>query len=301
MRYFIQISGGQIEWSNSREELEAKYGKGDDTGIQSFQYIPGNIYDNPPLMLSDPTYISKLKSLPFVEQQRLLYGSWYARESASGYWKKHWVKEVMYPPTNVKSRCRTWDLAFTVPNESSSKNPDFSAGVLMSKNTEGIYTIEDVVRFRDRAHVVEETIISTAMEDGYKVQIGLPLDPAGGGAYARGLQKRLVELGFTCRLVKPTKGKVQRFAPFAAVAEGGFVQVVVGDWNEDLHNELESFDGSNKYKDDQADALSDNFILLNKEQFVPSFSLPDLSTSPTFTMSQGLTIPVSGLTLPNHH
>lgn len=298
MRYFVQVSGGQIEWADTREELEELHGKGDENGILSFQYIPGNIYDNPPLMKADPTYVSKLKALPFVEQQRLLYGSWYARESASGYWKKHWVKEVLYPPTDVKARCRTWDLAFTVPNESSSKNPDFSVGALMSKNKDGIYTIEDIVRFRDRAHVVEETIISTAMADGYKVQIGLPLDPAGGGAYARGLQKRLVEMGFNCRLVKPTRGKVQRFAPFAAVAEGGFVQVVVAPWNEDLHNELESFDGSNKFKDDQADALSDNFILLNKEQFVPAFNLPDLSVQSNYNFSSGITLPSSGLTLP---
>ena len=289
-----------MEWADTREELEERYGKGDDSGILSFVYIPGNIYDNPPLMLADPTYVSKLKALPLVEQQRLLLGSWYARESASGYWKKHWVTEVLQAPEEVRSRCRTWDLAFTLPNESSSKNPDWTAGVLMSKNKSSLYTIEDIVRFRDRAHIVEETIISTAMEDGYKVQIGLPLDPAGGGAYARGLQKRLLELGFNCRLIKPTKGKVQRFAPFAAVAEGGFVQVVIADWNEAMHNELESFDGSNKFKDDQADSISDGFILLNKEQFVPSFSLPSnlQSSQPYQSLSQGATLPTSGLTLP---
>ena len=278
MRYFVQVSGGSIQWADTREELETMHGKGQDSGILSFMFVPGTIYDNPPLMLADPSYISKLKALPLIEKERLLWGSWYARESASGYWKRHWVNVVNYSPISVKRKVRAWDLAFTQINESGSKNPDYTAGVLMSKS-ENRYTVEDVVRFRDRAHIVEETIINTARSDGHTVVVTLPNDPAGGGAYVRGLQKRLSELGFICRLVRPVKGKVQRFAPFAAVAEGGFVDVVVAEWNSDFHNELEVFDGSNKFKDDQADACSDAFFMLNKEQDLPQFTLPDLQQS----------------------
>jgi predicted phage terminase large subunit-like protein len=152
----------------------------------------------------------------------------------------------------------------------------------MSKDTKSLYTVEDVVRIRDRAHVVEETIFNTAKADGNHVIVGLPLDPSGGGAYVKGLQKRLIEAGFTCRLVKPVKAKVQRFAPFAAIAEGGFVSVVKGAWNSEYHRELETFDGSNKFKDDQADASSDCFVLLNRQQALPSFSLPDMTQSTNF-------------------
>jgi predicted phage terminase large subunit-like protein len=281
-RYFVQVSGGGMEWSDSREELEKVYGEGGESGIMSFKFVPGNIYSNPVLMKNDPSYISKLKALPLVEKERLLYGSWYARESASGYWKEHWTTEVLYPPAKVLKRVRCWDLSFTKPNESGSKNPDYTAGVLMSKDTRSLYTVEDVVRIRDRAHVVEELIFNTAKADGNHVIVGLPLDPAGGGAYAKGLQKRLLEAGFICRLVKPVKAKVQRFAPFAAVAEGGFVSIVKGEWNSEYHRELETFDGSNKFKDDQADASSDCFALLNKQQNLPSFQLPDLTQSAQF-------------------
>lgn len=281
-RYFVQVSGGGMEWSDSRESLEEIYGTGGESGILSFKYVPGNIYDNPKLMASDPSYISKLKALPLVEKERLLYGSWYARESASGYWKQHWTTEVLFPPARVLKRVRCWDLAFTQPNESSSKNPDYTAGVLMSKDIKSLYTVEDVVRLRDRAHVVEEMILSTAKADGSDVVIGLPLDPSGGGAYVRGLQKRLHEVGFICRLVKPVRAKVQRFAPFAAVAEGGFVSIIKAEWNLEYHRELETFDGSNRYKDDQADASSDCFVLLNKQAILPSFTLPDLSQSSGF-------------------
>lgn len=283
-RYFIQIEGGSLEWSDSLEELQEKYGYGDDTGIMSFTYIPGTIYDNPVLMKSDPTYLSKLKALPLVERERLLDGSWYARESASGYWKKHWATEVLYPPAKeaTKKTVRCWDLAFTLPNESSSKNPDYTAGVRMSKDRDGCYTVQDVVRFRERPNFVEQTIINTAKMDGPSVVIGLPDDPAGGGAYVKALQKQLSELGFICKLIKPSKGKVARFAPFSAVAEAGFVKVVKAHWNNDYHTELENFDGSNKFKDDQADATSDCFILLNKDVELPtSFVLPDLSKPST--------------------
>ena len=268
---------------------------GDESGILSFMFVPGTIYDNPPLIKADPTYISKLKALPLVEKERLLYGSWYARESASGYWKRHWTNQVLIAPLNVKGRVRSWDLAFTQVNESGSKNPDYTAGVLLSKSQTGRYTVENVIRLRDRAHIVEEMIISTAKDDGHRVIITLPNDPAGGGAYVRGIQKRLSELGFVCRLVRPTKGKIQRFAPFAATAEGGFIDVVIGEWNNDFHNELETFDGSNKYKDDQADGCSDAFHTLNKEVNLPLFTLPNMQQSNGYSslgFSQA-TLPVS--------
>ena len=298
LRYFLQVPGGSIEWADSKEELEEKYGGGNESGILSFQFIPGNIFDNPPLMKADPTYVSKLKSLPKVEMERLLYGSWYARESASGYWKRHWVTEVDCPPIAVKARVRAWDLAFTKPNESSSRNPDHTVGVLMSKTKDSIYTVEDVIRFRDRAHVVEETIINTARSDGTGVTIILPNDPSGGGAYVRGLQRRLSELGFYCRLSRPVKGKIQRFAPFAAVAEGGYVQVVREVWNNDFHTELETFDGTSGYKDDQADACSDAFVMLNKEVEIPHMSLPDLSSSNQQIHSGSFSTNAEAFTLP---
>ena len=305
-RYFIEV-GGVVEWSDNLETLQEKYGYGEDSGIMSFVYIPGTIFDNPPLMKADPTYLSKLKALPRVERERLLDGSWYARESASGYWKRAWIREVLYPPAreNVKQSVRCWDLAFTLPNESSSKNPDFTVGVKMDKTKNGTYVISDVIKFRERSHVVEQTILSTAFLDGHGVTVGLPLDPSGGGAYVKGLQKRLSEAGFSCKLIRPVKSKVQRFAPFAAVAEGGFVEVVKAEWNDDYHTELENFDGSNKFKDDSADASSDCFILLNQNMTLPTFTLPDFSSQSAIQTSSaiptsGLSLPSSGLSIPTY-
>lgn len=284
-RYMIQV-GSSVVWGDTKEELESVYGSGDESGILSFKFIPGTIYDNPPLMKADPTYISRLKKMPRVEMERLLLGSWYARPEASGLFKREWVEEVDFPNGRATSRVRAWDLAFSKPSEIY-PNPDWTRGLLMSKDKSKVYTVEDLVSIRDRVHKVEELIFQTALRDGQGVTISIPLDPAAAaGAYAKDLQRRLAEMGYSCRLSKPVKSKVTRFAPFSSVAQAGFVRVVKADWNKDFYEELEVFDGDKKRKDDIADVASDCFLLLNKELHLPTFSLPDFSVGSNFGYQQ---------------
>lgn len=284
-RYMVQVSGGKLHWSDSRKELEQIYGAGAESGILSFKFIPGTIYDNPPLMKADPTYVSKLKALPRVEMERLLLGSWYARIEAAGYFKREWITEVDYPNIKARQRVRVWDIAMTPPSEQN-RDPDWTRGTLVSKDSTGVYTIENLVSIRDRAHKVEDLIFSTAENDGRETIISLPLDPgASAGAYAKDLQRKLGERGFLVRLQRPVKSKLTRFAPFSSVAQAGFVQVVKADWNKELYEELEVFDGNGKNHDDICDTLSDAMIVLNRELTLPVFSLPDLSTQTKFDSS----------------
>lgn len=292
-RYFVKLDN-QIEWADTRDELEAIYGKGDDNGIISFKYVPGNIYDNPPLIKANPRYLSQLLALDRVERERLLEGSWYAREEASGLYKRDWSKMVDYPDYEAKKRVRSWDIAFTEPSEQN-KDPDWTRGVLMSKNeTTQTYTVEDVAGIRGKPAKVEELIFSVAAHDGPGVLITIPQDPnAAAAAYARGLQARLAEKGYTVRLVKPVKSKVTRFAPFSSVAQAKRVNIVVGDWNKSYFDELERFSGNRKDKDDQVDATSDAFLTLNREKVMPTslvftnLSTPKQSTSFNFGIGNG--------------
>ena len=50
-------------------------------------------------------------------------------------------------------------------------------------------------------------------------------------------------MGFVCRLTKPVKSKITRFAPFSSLAQAGFVNIVKANWNKDFFDELEVFDG----------------------------------------------------------
>lgn len=277
-RYFFR-QGNDMLWYNSLEEAEAVHGKGGESGISSFAFIPATCKDNPPLLKSQPDYISRLMSLPRVEMERLLLGSWFARSEAAGLWKREWVNLVDHPNGRARQRVRAYDIAMSKPSEQY-PNPDWTRGVLLSKDPSNVYTVEDVVSIRDRTHEVERLIFETAIRDGQDVVISLPQDPnASAGAYARDLQRRLAEMGFSCRLQKPVKSKVTRFAPFSSITQAGFVQVVKADWNKAYFDELEIFNGDGKTKDDQVDATADAMYLLNKELVIPTMSLTDYSGS----------------------
>lgn len=248
-RYFFR-QGNSMLWYDSLEAAEAVHGKGEESGITSFTFIPATCRDNPPLLKSQPDYISRLMSLPRVAREQLLYGSWFAREEASGLFKREWCAQVDLPNGRARQRVRSWDLAFSLPSEQY-PNPDWTRGTLISKDQSKVYTVEDVVSMRDRVHKVEELIFQTALRDGNGVTISIPQDPgASAGAYAKDLARKLSEMGYMVRLTRPQKSKVTRFAPFSSLAQAGFVQIVKGDWNKDFFDELENFDGDRNKKDD---------------------------------------------------
>jgi predicted phage terminase large subunit-like protein len=284
MRYFVR-SGEELQWADTREELEEVHGVGPESGIISFVFHPATIYDNPPLMEADPSYISRLKSLTRVEKERLLYGSWYARPEDSGYWEKGWVEFISKRPLKVKKRVRSWDLSGSIPSESY-PNPDWTVGVLMSLDLDNNYVIEDVCRFRDRFQGVFKEIVRCAKEDGTDTQIIIPADPgAAGKAYAQQLVRDLADLGFYCKIKTTNQNKLTRFAPFASVSEAGFVKIVTGEWNDTYTDELESFDGARNKKDDQVDASSDGYWSLTQSITLPDFKLPNFTQSNPFTLN----------------
>jgi predicted phage terminase large subunit-like protein len=270
-------------WYETREEAEKIHGSGDDSGILSFRSIRAHVTDNLPLLKANPDYISKLKGLPEIKQRIFLDGSWTAREEEAGLFRRDWVKTVDKPNMRAKKRVCAWDFAST-PVSSASPNPDWTRGVLISKDDLGIYTIEDVFSIRDRPHVVEELVYDTAQENP-GVTFSIPEDPgAAGKAQSKAMQRKLGEKGTVCKILRPTKSKRTRFLPFSAIAEAGYLQVVRADWNEELFNELEEFSGNKpKERDDQVDACSDAVYWLNQGLELPtSFILPDFTQSTQF-------------------
>ena len=147
----------------------------------------------------------------------------------------------------------------------------------MSKTLAGTYTVEHVVRDRRRHGGVFDMILETAKADGDDVQIIIPCDPgAAGKAYAADIIRGLADHGFYAKMKSTNKSKVTRFAPFAAIAEAGCVEVVTAEWNADYFSELVRFDGSRNIKDDMVDATSDAFIALSTELHIPDFTIPEM-------------------------
>lgn len=303
IRWFVVIDS-VVLWADSPEELFESYGK--DRGListygltddevkaippyklfmpKSFRFIPMNVYSNPYLLPpKNNSYLANLLAQPRVNQLKYLFGSWTAKAEGEGYFKRDWVKFVDAPPPEVIRKVRAWDLASSEVSEAN-RDPDWTAGVLLSRDKFGNYYVEDAYRFRKTSNVVLENIIKTARIDGIDdVEVVIPKDTGSGGAAANLFFTRAIaEHGITVRSSKMSghSGKLNRFLPFAAIAEAGCVYIVKGDWNEVFLTELENFiPNCRNQKDDLVDAVSDAFNTIAKSIQIPTFTLPNMMQS----------------------
>jgi predicted phage terminase large subunit-like protein len=283
IRYF-GMDKGEYVFGDTREEVMLITGNDDPEKVLSYTFISANVYDNPVVMEINPKYVAWLEGLKPVEKERLLYGNWNAREASAGFFSRDWCELVALPPVKYAKRVRSWDLSGTLPSDSN-RNPDWTVGTLVSKTSEPFYYVEDVVRERRRHGGVLELILETARHDGFDTTVVVPVDPgAAGKAYAASIQRELAERGYYCRLKPASGSKVNRFAPFASMAEAGGVRVVRGLWNDVWFLELEVFDGSRNIKDDQVDSVADGYIMLATDMSLPSFTPPDMSKTNPFNI-----------------
>lgn len=285
LRYFIRIDGKMV-WGDTREDLVEQYSTPTYTPIpMSFKFISATVFDNPVVMEINPAYVGWLQGLGRVEKAKLLYGCWAAEEIGEGYWKSEWCEVVDRPPLHAVKRVRAWDVAGSIKSELN-PDPDFTVGVLISKDKFGVYYVEDVVRFRARFGEVFDRIVATAKEDGDETLIVIPQDAgAAGKAYAMTMIRDLSEHGFYAKAKPTNQSKITRFAPFCSASEAGSIKIVKGDWNEDFIQELTDFDGGRKRRrhDDQVDAAGDAFMYLCSTIQIPTFSIPDMTTTNSFS------------------
>lgn len=288
IRYYLRV-GNEMVWGDTEKELIDKYShsypKDSDGNTtckpRTFSFISATCLDNPPLLAANPDYISSLASLPRVTKERLLEGNWYAREENSGYFKREWCEVIDRCDVPIKRSVRCWDIASTKPTEAT-PHPDYTASTQMGKGEDGYIYIFDARRDRISILDVIDWIADTAIEDqtysSTRVETYIPQDPNAQAKYAT--QQWIMKLagkGIPVRVIKasPHKSKLDKFLPFAAVAEAGMVKVVRGEWNEMFFNELESYTGgrSTAYlKDDILDTISDGFAKLATNKELPNFN-----------------------------
>lgn len=290
-RYFVQADGG-VKWGDSPEELYEKYGQGKEFGVNfnptSFKFYPLTVHDNPTLLKNNPAYLDNLLNLPLLEQLVYYKGSWTAQDRGALLFSRDWCELVNYvPESDIVARVRAWDFAASEPSATgSNSNPDYTAGVLISKDKYGNYYIEDVKRFRYRTEKVLKEVINTANSDGLDVNVCIPTDTGAAGKVAAQYYLRvLAENGVYAKtkVVSGHSSKMVRFKPFCALAESGHLKVVRAEWNDVYFNELENFKddkaSQRKSKDDMVDATSDGFAMLARTQSLPTFSMPSLTQS----------------------
>jgi predicted phage terminase large subunit-like protein len=175
-----------------------------------------------------------------------------------GLFKRSWFNPVAAVPVGPRRRVRAWDLAAT--KKTTSNNPDWTAGVLVSRGNDGRFLVEGCQRFRGSPMEVDAAVTATAPVDGVSTIVRLTQDPGQAGkAQAEQFVRKLA--GFNV-VVKPATGdKATRATPAAVQCEAGNVDILVtGDpdrdaWVEPFLAELCLFPaGAN---DDQVDAFAD--------------------------------------------
>jgi predicted phage terminase large subunit-like protein len=288
-KYWVMVDG-KFHWYDTMPQAEAIHGKGIP---RSFRAIRSHVTQNIPLMTNNPDYYYNLLALPPVKRRIFLDGSWFSRESESSYYLRSFSEIVPVAPYKPVKRTRSWDTAATEVSQAS-PDPDWTRGSLVSKDKDGYITIEDVQSIRARPHKVEELIIHCAMTDPPGTYVSLNIDPGSSGlAYVDHLRKRLADMGVYCKVVRSNKNKLQRFLPFAAIAEAGYSKVVAADWNEDWFEEAERFNGQkHNGHDDFVDSVALAVETLSEGLVLPeSIILPDLSTNVKHFGFQDTSIP----------
>lgn len=279
-RYYAVFNGVTVI-ADTKEELVALYGNA--IRPQTYTYISATVADNPIMRVLNPAYVDRLENLKRTERERLYLGSWHAKETTAGYFRRDFVEEIDHAPSNIVQRVRGMDIAGSLVSEAY-PNPDWTASVMMSKTSDGFYIVEHAERYRKLINSVLDTIIETDKKDkgfGLECTVYLPEDPSSSGkAATMFFSKTLIEAGVNVRIDREggQKSKLLRAQPFLSLAEAGLVKVVKGDWNEVWYNELEDFeDGNRAQKDDLWDSTATSTKALLRNITIPTFSLPSLT------------------------
>ena len=248
LRWFVRI-GDELQWSDTKRELLEKFGR--DSDPKSLTFIPSRVFDNRILLDSDPSYLSNLKALPYIDRARLLDGNWNVRATGGNYFRRSWFEIVDAPPKQILARVRYWDRAAT--EKTASNDPDATVGLLLSVDKKGIYYVEDVQRLFASPHRVEQAMKNCATQDGNGTIIGFMQDPGSAGVQEAQSTARALD-GYCVRFATATGDKETRAKPTSAQAEAGNVKIVRASWNDGFLRELENFPGGRH--DDSVDALS---------------------------------------------
>jgi len=165
--------------------------------------------------------------------------------------RRHFFPIVEAPPA-LAERVRYWDFA-----ASESKQAKRTAGILMSRSTEGIVYIEDAVVGKWPPHQRNVTVKQTAVTDAtrYRNQVHIYIEQEPGSSGVDAIDAAILMLAaHPVAGDRATGDKDVRLEPFAAQAEAGNVRLVRGAWNGEYIEEMCSV--PNGFYRDQADATA---------------------------------------------
>lgn len=222
-----------------------------DSEIPLIDYYFTTIFDNEKNL--DPMFMAAmLATYPsgWLRRQEI-YGEFVSREGAIGGDAAEALRTslISYPPENVFSRVRFYDLAATEKKMVGGRqvnDPDETVGTLMSWDRQDFY-IEDQSGGFFAWEAVKEHIYNTALKDGSSVKIYVEQEPGSGG------KNQVAEIASFIRDRLPGYPKVEGWNPkdagdrvmganyWFAEAVQGQVKMVRGDWNDDCIKQIANF------------------------------------------------------------
>lgn len=231
-------------------------------------FIGAKVYDNPHIRIKE--YVDSLNYLDPVTRARYLDGDWVIAEAGSMF-RREWFEVVEELPSTLIKVC-AWDLAATEVEEG--KDPDYTAGCVMSKDPAGVYYIEKVIRARKTPKDVEAIVEQTAKLYGKNTDYWMEQEPGSSGVNTIDRYKREILRGYRFNGEKTTGKKADRARPFSSMCERGVsdivkygnVKLLAGAWVEDFLDEAEAFPAG--VHDDQIDACSLAFLKLYKRNWI---------------------------------
>lgn len=211
-------------------------------------WIPANLDDNP--HLDRDLYVQSLEKLDPVTRAQLLKGDWSVR-AEGGKFRREWMEIVERPPEGCRW-VRYWDMAAAAVK--GNNDPDWTVGVLIGRDSDNIYYLKDIRRFRESPQVTEALIKNTAQLDGKSTNVYMEQEPGAAGIHLIDYYRRKVLEGYAFYGDRPTGDKVVRSNPVSSQAEAGNLKLVRGEWILTFLDEVEIF--PNGAHDDQVDAMS---------------------------------------------
>ncbi len=259
LRYFVRVDDDLVFGDSVDAVLKKAPGFSADD-VKSLTFIRAKLEDNRILCEKDPGYRATLLALPKVERERLLGGNWDVRAQAGDYFRQSWF-EVSTAPKKLDQVVRAWDLAATKPSKKN-KDPDWTVGVKLGVDRDGVVWILDVARDRVGPLGVDRMINNTASQDGVGVRQMFWQDPGQAGkAQVAGIKRKLI--GLRVGSVVASKDKTTYALPLSSAAEGGNIKVDSACRNVGPYlSTLEGFPDTKH--DDDVDATSLGFMSITK-------------------------------------
>jgi predicted phage terminase large subunit-like protein len=185
-----------------------------------------------------------------VTRAQLRNGDWNVRPEGNLF-KREWIDVVDDIPPLIRV-ARGWDFAATADKPGT--DPDYTAGVKIGLDADGLFYVLDVIRTRVTPHERAKLVRNTAMADGIDVAIRIEQEPGSSGVDVIDKYVREVLPEFNCRGEHTTgKDKVVRAQNFSAAAGNRRVKLLGGGtWISQYLDELCAFPVVGH--DDQVDA-----------------------------------------------